>query len=72
MAKHGVGDPFIQISAHGKPAIVYVSQDEYAGKNPVTLKTGRKWSDLGVTRTIASKTVTCRNKSNHGFTIGKG
>jgi hypothetical protein len=70
--KHKVGDPFVQISAHGKPVVVYLSQFSFVGTKTVTLKPHAKWSSLGVSCTVQSKTVKCENRSKHGFTIGKG
>ena len=67
-----VGDPFIQISSHGKPTVVYLSQASYVAHKATALKTGAKWSLLGVSCTVLAKTVKCENKSKHGFTIGKG
>lgn len=67
---HNVGDPFIQIGAHGKPHIVYISQDSFVSNKLVTLKPGSKWSALGVSCTVQAKTVRCTNKSKHGFTAG--
>jgi hypothetical protein len=71
-AKSGVGDPFVQIGKTGKPKLVLESQTPFQGHHPATLSKGSTWSSLGVTCTIASKTVTCKNKSKHGFTIGNG
>jgi hypothetical protein len=70
--KHNVGDPFVQIGAHGKPVVVYLSQDSFITDKLATLKAGTKWSSIGVSCTVGSKTVKCSNKSKHGFTIGKG
>ena len=36
-----------------------------------TLKNGSSWSGVGVSCTVGA-TVTCRNQSGHGFTIGNG
>ena len=42
--KHNVGDPFVRISANGKPVVVYLSQDSYVATKTVTykLKTKKK------------------------------
>ncbi len=72
-AKRGVGDPFVQLSAHGKAELVLLSQDSFeASGTPATLRTGSAWSSVGVTCTIRAKAVTCTNQSKHGFTIGSG
>ena len=71
-AKTGIGDPFVQIAAHGKARLVLISQNSFVGHKAKTLGAGAKWSRLGVTCTIASPTATCKNKSGHGFTIGNG
>jgi hypothetical protein len=71
--KHGVGDPFVQIAAHGRPRIVLISQNSFVGKGkPPVLPTGAHWSRLGVKCSVALATVTCKNKSKHGFTSGNG
>jgi hypothetical protein len=66
-----VGDPFVQIKATGKPQLVLISQNSYVTNHVTTLSNGAKWSSNGVTCT-AGDTVTCKNTSKHGFTIGKG
>jgi hypothetical protein len=71
-AKHGIGDPFVQLAAHGKAQLVLISQNSFVGHKSATLRSGAKWSRLGVTCTIATTTATCKNKSKHGFTIGNG
>jgi hypothetical protein len=72
--KHGcIGDPgFADLSAHGNPQKLCLSQDSFVPGKFVTLKAGSKWSRAGVTCTLAAKgkTVTCKNQSHHGFTIG--
>lgn len=70
--KHGVGDPFVQIAAKGKPQVVLRSQDSFEGSFPATLKPGTTWRSLGVTCAVKAKTVRCVNKSGHGFKIGNG
>lgn len=67
-----VGDPFVQIGRQGKPKVVLVSQNEFETSKITTLKPGATWSNVGVTCKVASKTVTCKNASKHGFTIGNG
>jgi len=69
-AKHGVGDPFVQISATGSPQLVLISQNSYVGSNAKTLSKGTLWSSLGVTCNIGSGTILCFNGDNHGFVIG--
>lgn len=66
------GDPFVQITRRGRAQLVLISQASWIGKNTATLRPGATWSSVGVTCTIAAKTVTCRNTSRHGFTIGNG
>lgn len=70
-APGNVGDPFVQIAAHGKPHTVRFSQKSFVGTHPVTLKPGSTWSALGVTCTVKARTAKCTNRSGHGFTIGK-
>ena len=74
--KHGnpnVGDPFVQLAGTGKPKLVLISQNSYpAGAKNHTLATGTTWSGRGVTCKIGAKSVTCKNGSAHGFTIGNG
>jgi hypothetical protein len=66
-----VGDPGVVLAAHGKPALILMSQDQYPANSTIrTLVTGTHWSGRGVTCTIARRTVTCTNRSKHGFTIG--
>lgn len=67
-----VGDPFVQIARKGKPQLVLRSQDSFEGVKPVTLGLGHKWSALGVTCQVDTKTVACSNVSGHGFNIGNG
>ena len=72
-AAHGVGDPFVQLAAHGRAQLVLISQASFEGSGtPVTLGRGASWRSLGVTCTIGAKTVTCENNSKHGFTVGDG
>ena len=69
-AKHGVGDPFVQISATGSPQLVLISQNSYVTNNLKTLSKGTLWSSLGVTCNIGSNTILCFNGDNRGFVIG--
>jgi hypothetical protein len=71
-AKHGVGDPAVQLSRTGKPQLVLISQDSYSSNTLKTLSKGTGWSSIGVTCTIGSDTIRCSNTNNHGFTIGNG
>ena len=67
------GDPGVVLAAHGKPQLVLISQDSYPPNSKVKkLSNGTVWGARGVTCTIARKTVTCKNRSKHGFTIGNG
>jgi hypothetical protein len=68
-----VGDPFVQLAKTGKPRLVLISQNSYpAGAKAKKLATGTTWSARGVTCKINAKSVTCKNASKHGFTIGNG
>jgi hypothetical protein len=71
--KHGgsVGDPFVQLKSSGRPQLVLLSQFSYETTHSTKLSNGSTWSSLGVTCKVG-KTVTCTNKSGHGFTIGNG
>ena len=71
-AKHGIGDPFVQIAGTGSPQLVLISQNSYVSQNLKTLSKGTLWSSLGVTCSIGSKTILCFNSDNHGFLIGSG
>jgi hypothetical protein len=66
------GDPFVQIAAKGRPQLILISQDTFATDKIETLSPGSTWSRRSVTCTVAEKTVTCKNRSKHGFTIGHG
>jgi disulfide bond formation protein DsbB len=64
------GDPgFVRIGKTGKPKLLRLSQDSFVGTHATKLHAGTTWSGLGVTCQIASKSVTCTNKSSHGFEI---
>jgi hypothetical protein len=64
------GDPgFVSLGKTGKPQLLRLSQDSFVGTTPKTLSKGSTWSSRGVTCTIGAKSVTCKNKSNHGFEI---
>jgi hypothetical protein len=67
------GDPgFVSIGKTGKPTLLRTSQDEFEGTTPKTEKQGTTWTYNGVSCTIAAKSVTCKNKSGHGFEIYGG
>lgn len=68
----GIGDPFVQISARGRPQLVLISQRSFEAIRTAKLKQGTVWASLGVTCEIRSRTVSCHNRSGHGFTIGNG
>ena len=69
----GVGDPAVQIGKKGRPQLVRISQCSWRSCSRVaTLKTGARWSALGVRCTVVRKLVTCRNQSRHGFATGTG
>jgi hypothetical protein len=71
--KGGIGDPAVQIGKNGRPHRVRISQCSWNSCSRVkTLKTGARWSSLGVSCTVVRKLVTCQNKSRHGFAIGNG
>ncbi len=68
-----VGDPFVELAGTGKAKLVAISQNSFpSGAKTHTLANGTKWSQRGVTCTLGAKTVTCKNGSHHGFTIGNG
>jgi len=71
-AKHGIGDPFVQIAATGSPQLVLISQDSYVSNTLKTLSKGNLWSSIGVTCNVGSGTILCFNGDNHGFVIGNG
>lgn len=65
------GDPgFVSIGKTGKPKLLRLSQDSFVTDKLGTQKANTTWSFVGVTCTIAAKTVTCKNKSGHGFELG--
>lgn len=64
------GDPYVTLAKTGKPQLVLVSQDSFRNVKPASLKSGDTWSKNGFTCTVGSPTVTCKNASGHGFTIG--
>jgi hypothetical protein len=68
----GVGDPFVEIGVLGKPKLVRLSQDSFAGKSFVKLGRGRLWNQLGVTCHLGLVKVLCFNGDNQGFVIGNG
>src|ERR1700735_34537 len=42
-SKQPVGDPFVQISATGRPQLVLISQDSFVTENIKTLTNGTLW-----------------------------
>ena len=73
--KSKVGDPFVRLAATGKPQLVLEGGYAWEQKTPPrVLRAGERWRGLGnaVTCTLGTKTVTCKNGSKHGFTIGNG
>jgi hypothetical protein len=67
------GDPgFVSIGKTGKPKLLRLSQDSFEGSKTGTEKSGTTWTFNGVNCTIAAKSVTCKNKSGHGFEIYGG
>jgi hypothetical protein len=65
------GDPgFVSLGKTGKPKLLRLSQDSFVSGHLTKLTAGSKWSGLGITCTITTKSVTCKNTSGHGFTIG--
>ena len=73
--KHGcIGDPgFVShLGTRQSAEALPQSQDSFVPGKFVTLKAGSKWSRANVTCKLATKgkTVTCKNLSGHGFTIG--
>jgi hypothetical protein len=69
------GDPgFVSLGKTARPTLLRESQ--YSFKNPsdkfVKLAAGTTWSLHGVTCTVATKSVTCKNASGHGFSTGGG
>ena len=71
-AKHGVGDPFVQIAASGAPQLVLISQNSFVSPSLKTLSKGTLWKSIGVTCNIGSGTILCFNGDNRGFVIGNG
>jgi hypothetical protein len=68
-----VGDPFVELTATGKPQLVLISQDSFIpGSKVKTLAQGSLWSSRGVTCSVGSSTILCFNADNHGFLIGNG
>lgn len=70
------GDPgFVSIGKKGKPTLLRLSQNSFESGHLTKLASGTTWNSLGVTCTVAAKSVTCKNTSKHGFAIsltGKG
>ncbi|MGO9822086.1 MAG: hypothetical protein ACLPTJ_15760 [Solirubrobacteraceae bacterium] len=67
-----VGDPNVALARTGRPQLVLLSQDSFAGTKTATLASGAVWMRRGVKCKVAAKTVTCSNSGGHGFTIGNG
>jgi len=66
------GDPgFVFLSSGGRPSLARLSQDTFAGTNPVALRSGATWTSgaVKVKCAITARAVTCSNRSHHGFTI---
>lgn len=70
------GDPgFVYLARTGSPELTRLSQYSWEVENGwisrVTLAPGQQWSNstIGVTCAIGASTVTCTNRSGHGFTI---
>jgi hypothetical protein len=64
------GDPgFVQLAKTGRPRLLRLSQDSYIGNMPTRLSRGTTWTSLGVTCTVAAKSVTCTNQAGHGFEV---
>lgn len=70
--KSPVGDPFVQLGAHGSAQLVAISQASWVSNTVKTLGNGTLWSSLGVTCHVTTSTVLCFNQDNHGFVIGNG
>jgi hypothetical protein len=69
----GVGDPAVQIGKKGRPQLIRISQCSWSSCSKIaTLRTGARWSALGVRCTVVNKLVTCQNQSRHGFATGHG
>ncbi len=71
----GFGDPgFVFLGSVGRPTLARLSQDSFAGSNPVSLRGRRSWHAglVSVTCTIGPRAVRCANRSHHGFTITRG
>jgi hypothetical protein len=67
------GDPgFVSIGKTGKPKLLRLSQDSFEGKKTANEKVGTTWVFNGVSCTIEATSVTCKNKSSHGFEIYGG
>lgn len=62
---------FVVLGARGRAKPIVTFQSEFPAGTPVTLANGTTWMGLGITCSVGAK-VTCRNKSRHGFTIGRG
>jgi hypothetical protein len=71
-AKHGEGDPAVQLGRTVRPQLLLISQDSYVSNKLKTLAKGTVWSSGGITCQIGSNTIRCSNPAQHGFTIGNG
>jgi hypothetical protein len=76
-AKPGTFAPaYAVLAAHGKTQVVVTCKHEWSKAGHfVTLPGGTTWSGIGITCKLTGtdgKTVTCTNKSHHGFKTGNG
>jgi hypothetical protein len=62
---------YAELGKTGKSRQVVIKEHEpFTGLPPgARLAAGSTWSLDGISCTIAAKTVTCKNRSGHGFTI---
>ena len=72
----GFAQAFAVLAAHGKTQVVVTCKHQWAKNATVAfLPGGTTWSGLGITCKLTGtngKTVTCTNKSHHGFKTGNG
>jgi hypothetical protein len=70
-----IGDPtggWLAFNTRGRSKIVPCSGDAGPFANPaktVTIKAGKTWRGGGMSCTATTSSFTCKNKSQHGFTI---
>jgi uncharacterized protein DUF6636 len=70
-----VGDPtggWLAVNTRGRTQVVPCSGDAGPFANPAQTKVlaaGKKWSGGGFTCAATASSMTCKNKSKHGFTI---